>query len=74
VTTHEQATKAWLLSRLRSARSGVSLVLSCIDEIGQDLAADRIGNEQAALDLNALETTPLLYLSSLLTPDYQEAA
>jgi hypothetical protein len=52
----------------------VSLVLGCIDEIGKDLAADRIGIEQAASDLSALEETPLLYLSSLLTPDHCEAA
>jgi hypothetical protein len=64
----EQATKKWLLARLRSARSGIVLVLNHVDEIGKDLAADVIGNEQAACDLNALEETPLLYLSYLLTP------
>ena len=52
----------------------VSLVLTCIDEIGKDLAADRIDNEQAACDLGAIENTPLLYLSSLLTPKYSEVA
>jgi hypothetical protein len=46
MNAQEQATKKWLLSRLRSARCGVSLVLSYIDDIGKDLAADRIDNEQ----------------------------
>jgi hypothetical protein len=69
----EQATKKWLLARLRSARSGIQLVLNHVDEIGKDLAADVIGNEQAARDLNALEETPLLYLSYLLTPGDQSS-
>ena len=64
----DQATKKWLLHRFRSAHSGVTLVLRTIEDIGRDLAADRITNEQAAYDLNAIEETPLLYLSSLLTP------
>ncbi len=70
----DDATKKWLLSRLRSARSGALLVVNCIDEIGKDLAADRLDIEQAAWNLNAIEETPLLYLSSLVTPEYGEAA
>lgn len=64
----DAATKKWLLSRFRSAYSGALLVVSHIEEIGKDLAADRIDIEQAAWNLNAIEETPLLYLSSLLTP------
>jgi hypothetical protein len=74
MNAQEQATKKWLLSRLRSARCGVSLLLSYIDDIGKDLAADRINNEQAALDLGVIEETPLLYLSSFLPPQLSEAA
>ncbi len=74
MTEQQRATKNWLLSRLRSARAGTTLVLNYIDEIGKDLAADRISNEQAAIDLNVLESTPLLYLSTFLLPDESEAA
>jgi hypothetical protein len=69
----QRATKNWLLSRLRSGRTGIVLVLNYIDEIGKDLAADRITNEQAAHDLNVIEETPLLYLSTFLVPELMGA-
>ena len=72
--TQDPATKNWLLHRFRSAHSGMTLVQRTIEELGKDLAADRIGVEQAAWDLNAIEETPLLYLSSLMTPAYGEVA
>jgi hypothetical protein len=72
--TQDPATKKWLLHRFRTAHSGMTLVQRTIEDIGKDLGADRISNEQAAYDLNAIEETPLLYLSSLLTPEYGEVA
>ena len=66
--TRQDQQHQWLLHRLRSAHSGVGLVLRTIEELGKDLAAGRISDEQAGYDLNAIESTPLLYLSSLLTP------
>jgi len=70
----DRPTRNWLLARARSAYSGAELVKQAIGQLGKDLAAGRIDNEQAAWDLNAIEETPLLYLSSLLTPACSEAA
>lgn len=64
----EQATKNWMLARLRTVRSGLQLVIAHVDDLGGELARDKISAKEAAYDLTVLEETPVHWLGHILTP------
>jgi len=68
MTPQEEATKQWLLARLRSIRTGVQLIIHEIDEIGVSLKHDYITPEHAAHDLTCLETLPVHIAAAIFTP------
>lgn len=67
-------TKKWLLARTRTIRAGVMLIVAQMDELGMSLANDSISPEQAAHDLEILETLPVYFAAHILTPVDDTAA
>ena len=68
MTPSEKATHVWLIQRLRTVRAGLALVMTQVDAIGAELAAEKIAAETAAFDLHTLEITPLYRLADLFDP------
>jgi hypothetical protein len=74
MTHQEQATKKWLLARVRTIRAGIMLIVAQLDEIGIDLADGVITSEQAMTDLTCLEQLPVYFAAHILSPTSDEAA
>jgi hypothetical protein len=75
VTAQDEATKKWLLARMRVIRAGILLIIAEIDEIGISLKNDFITPEHAARDLTCLEELPVHFAAHVLMPsEYNEAA
>lgn len=68
MTPQEQVTKRWLLNRLRIISSGMSLVRDKINEIGIELAEDKITPEMAVRSVTALEEMPLYHIAHIFSP------
>jgi hypothetical protein len=68
MTPQEQATKKWLLARMRTIRAGMMLVVARLDEIGIDLTDDSITAEMAAHDVTALEEMPVYFAAHIFSP------
>lgn len=64
-SAHNAANRTeWVLARARSMRTGLSLVLAEIDEIGISLKNGWISPDRAAQDLASLEQVPCYVAST----------
>jgi hypothetical protein len=66
--------KKWLLARARTIRAGLMLIVRQMDEICIALDNGAITAEQAAQDLNILESLPVHLGAHILTPIDEEQA